>query len=55
MVLQKYHSLVGEAQRTFDANFDSLYVSGKLLTHPYPKPTFFPKWKVSVNVRLGKG
>ena len=71
MVRQKYHSLEilrrlkilkqkkwsldGEAQRAFVTIFGSLYVSGKLLTYPYPKPTFCPKWKVSVNVRLGKG
>ena len=35
--------------------FGSLYVSGKLLTYPSPKPTFSPKWEVSVNVGLGEG
>ena len=35
--------------------FGSLYVSGKLLTYPSPKPTFPPKWEVSVNVGLGEG
>ena len=30
-------------------------VSGKLLTHPSPKPTFCPKQGVSVNVGLGQG
>ena len=39
-------------QRT---NLGSLYVSGKLLTHPSPKQTFCPKWEVSVNVGLGEG
>ena len=35
----------------------SLYVSGKLPTYPFPKPTFCPKWEVSVNVdeREGEG
>ena len=33
--------------------FGSLYVSGKLPTHPSPKPTFFPKWEVSVMVTPG--
>ena len=33
----------------------SYYVSGKLLTYPFPKPTFFPKWEVSVNVNLEEG
>ena len=29
-------------------------VSGKLPTYPSPKPTFCPKWELSVNVGLGK-
>ena len=33
----------------------SLYVSRKLPTYPFPRPTFCPKWEVSVNVGLGKG
>ena len=33
----------------------SLYVSGKLPTYPSPKPTFFLKWELSVNVGLGEG
>ena len=33
----------------------ALYVSGKLLTYPSPKPKFYPKWEVSVNVGLGRG
>ena len=32
-----------------------LYVSGNLPTYPSPKPTFYPKLEVSVNVGLGKG
>ena len=35
--------------------FGSLYVSGKLPTYTFPKPTFCPKWEVSVNVVLGEG
>ena len=35
--------------------FESLYVPGKLPTYPSPKPTFCPKWGVSVNVDLGEG
>ena len=31
----------------------SLCVSGNLLTYPFPKPTFFPKWEV--NDGLGEG
>ena len=30
-------------------------VSGKLPTYPSPKPTFCPKWEVSVDVGLGEG
>ena len=30
-------------------------VSGKLPTYPSPKPSFCPKWEVSVNVSLGEG
>ena len=33
----------------------SLYVSRKLPNYPSPKPTFCPKWEVSVNVGLGEG
>ena len=33
----------------------SLYVSGKLPTYSSLKPTFCPKWEVSVNVGLGEG
>ena len=35
--------------------FGSLYIYGKLPTYPTPKPTFCPKWEVSVNVGLGEG
>ena len=28
---------------------------GKLPTYPSPKPSFCPKWEVSVNVNLGEG
>ena len=31
------------------------FVSGKLPTYPFPRPTFCPKWEVSVNVGLGEG
>ena len=27
----------------------------ELPTDPFPNPTFFPKWEVSVNVYLGEG
>ena len=37
------------------STWKKLYVSGKLPTYPSPKPTFFPKWEVSVNVGLGEG
>ena len=35
----------------------SILLSGKLPTYPSPKPSFCPKWKVSVklNVSLGEG
>ena len=36
-------------------HFRSLYVSGKLPTYPSPKPTFCPKWKISVNVGSQEG
>ena len=32
-----------------------LYVSGKVPTYPSPKPTFCPKWELSVSVGLGEG
>ena len=32
-----------------------ILVSGKLPTYPSPKPSFCPKWEVSVNVSLGEG
>ena len=35
--------------------FTQGYVSGKLPTFSSPKPTFCPKWEVSVKVGLGKG
>ena len=35
--------------------FSVHYVSGKLPIYPFPKPTFCPKWEVSVNVGLGEG
>ena len=35
--------------------FGSLYVSGKLPTYPSPKPTFCPKWEVSVKCWLRGG
>ena len=35
--------------------FGLLYVSGKLPTYPSPKPTFCPKWELSVIVGLGEG
>ena len=33
----------------------SFSVSGKLPTYPSPKPTFWPKWEVSVYVGLWEG
>ena len=39
----------------FQMIFWSLYISGKLPTYPTPKPTFCPKWEVSVNVHVGEG
>ena len=35
--------------------WDHFRVSGKLPTYPSPKPSFCPKWEVSVNVSLGEG
>ena len=35
--------------------YGSIQVSGKLPTYPSPKPSFCPKWEVSVNVSLGEG
>ena len=31
-----------------------LYVSGKLSTYPFPKPTFCSKWEASVNIDFGE-
>ena len=42
-------------QPTYLQQTGSLHVSGKLPTYPSPKPTFCPKWEVSVNVGLGEG
>ena len=35
--------------------FGSITVSRKLPTYPSPKPSFCPKWEVSVHVNLGEG
>ena len=35
--------------------YKTVYVSGKLPTYPSPKPTFYPKCEISVNVSLGEG
>ena len=35
--------------------FVALTISGKLSTYPSPKPTFCPRWEVSVNAGLGEG
>ena len=35
--------------------FGPLHVSGKLPTYPSPKPTFYPKREVSVNIGFGEG
>ena len=43
------------AARAEPEQWVSLYVFGKLLTHPFPRPTFCPKWEVSVKVGLGEG
>ena len=43
------------AARAEPEQWGSLYVFGKLLTHPFPRPTFCPKWEVSVKVGLGEG
>ena len=37
-----------------DKKLGLLYVSGKLPNYPSPKPTFWPKWEVSVYVGLGE-
>ena len=34
---------------------DQFRFAGKLPTYPSPKPSFCPKWEVSVNVSLGEG
>ena len=43
------------AARAEPEQWVSLYVFGKLLTHPFPRPTFCPKWELSVKVGLGEG
>ena len=45
----------GTLSQCFSAIFGSKYVSGKLPTYPSPNLTFWPKQKVSVNVRFGRG
>ena len=35
--------------------YGSFYIPGKLSTYPSLKPTFCPKWEVSVNVGFGEG
>ena len=41
----------------FDQNAThiSIYISGKQPIYPSPKPTFCPKWELSVNFGLGEG
>ena len=41
--------------RPITISWGSLHVSGKLTNYPSLKPTFYPKWEVSVNVGLGEG
>ena len=40
--------------RMREKNPGLLYVSGKLPTYSSPKPTFYPKGEISVNVGLGE-
>ena len=50
--LKLYPSLIFCSSQAY---MGPLYVSGKVPTYPSPKPTFCPKWEVSVNVGLGEG
>ena len=50
-----YHWFLYSWAIIFSTKKGSLYVSGKLPTYPFLKPTFCPKWEVSVNVGLGDG
>ena len=44
-----------EAMLVFKTNPVGIVFLLLLPTHPSPKPTFCPKWKVRVNVGLGEG
>ena len=50
-----YHWFLYSWAIIFSTKRGSLYVSGKLPTYPSLKPTFCPKWEVSINVGLGDG
>ena len=50
--LKLYPSLIFCSSQAY---MGPLYVSGKVPTYPSPKPTFCPKWELSVNVGLGEG
>ena len=50
--LKLYPSLIFCSSQAY---MGPLYVSGKVPTYPSPKPTFYPKWQLSVNVGLGEG
>ena len=41
--------------RAYFSMSDEFRFLGKLPTYPSPKPSFFPKREVSVNVSLGEG
>ena len=52
---KKYYAGASSPRLQYESqNFGIIYVSEKLPTYPSPKPTFYPKWEVSINVALGE-
>ena len=45
----------GEVKTRIMIHLESSYASRKLPTYPSLKPTFCPKWELSVNVGIGEG
>ena len=53
--IESYKIILTSLSDPSSGGMRSLYVSGKLPTYPSPKPTFWPKWALSVNVGLVEG
>ena len=53
---KKYYAGASSPRLRYESkNLGIIYLSEKLLTFPSPKPTFYLKWEVSINVALGEG